>query len=395
MKLLHVLSSLDPAGGGPMEGVLQSSLECVRLGHRIEVATLDAPDSKFLDGYPLPVHALGPARSGYAYASSFVPWLRAHAADYDAVIVNGLWQYHGLGTWRALRGTGVPCFVFTHGMLDPWFKKAYPLKHAKKWLYWPWADYRLLRDAEAVLFTCEEERLLARRSFWLYRAREVVVSFGTRAPPDGAARLREVFLTAHPALRGKRLLLFLSRIHEKKGCDLLIDAFARVARDRPDLQLVMAGPDQNGWGATLQAQAARLGIADRITWPGMLRDDLKWGAFHAADAYVLPSHQENFGIAVAEALGCGLPVLISDKINIWREIEAGGAGIVERDTIEGCERSLRRWLELSPEHRSAMRESAMRLFLQRFTVEAMARSLLDVVGAARVKLPSPAELPAV
>lgn len=392
MKLLHVLSSLDPAGGGPMEGVLQSSLECVRLGHRVEVATLDAPDAKFLDGYPLPVHALGPGRSGYAYASSYVPWLRAHAADYDAVIVNGLWQYHGLGTWRALKGSGVPYFVFTHGMLDPWFKKAYPLKHLKKWLYWPWADYRVLRDAEAVLFTCEEERLLARKSFWLYSAREVVVSFGTTPPPVGAERLREVFLTAHPALRGKRLLLFLSRIHEKKGCDLLIEAFSRVARERPDLQLVMAGPDQSGWRATLEAQAARLGIADRVTWPGMLRDDLKWGAFHAADAYVLPSHQENFGIAVAEALGCGLPVLISDKINIWREIETAGAGIVEPDTAEGCERALRHWLDLPETDRTLMRARAMALFSQRFTVEAMARSLIEVVGAARAKQPSAAAL---
>lgn len=381
MKLLHVVASLDPAGGGPMEGVLQSSLAGIRLGHSMEVATLDDPAAAFLAAYPLKVHALGPAWTKYGYTARLVPWLRQHAADFDGVIVHGLWMYHGIGTWRALRGLQVPYYAFTHGMLDPWFKKAYPLKHLKKWLFWPWSDYRVLRDARAVLFTCEEERRLARQSFWLYRAREVVVSFGTAAPPTDSERLRAVFLDAYPALRGRRLLLFLSRIHEKKGCDLLIEAFARIAREHADVQLVVAGPDASGLAPVLQARAQALGVADRISWPGMLRGDLKWGAFHAAQAYLLPSHQENFGIAVAEALGCSVPVLISDKVNIWREIETAGAGLVETDTVDGCERLLRRWFACTVAEQAEMRARALRLFNARFTVEAMARSIIEVAQA--------------
>lgn len=379
MKLLQVMPTLDPVWGGPMEGVLQSSLACVRLGHQVEVLTLDAPDAPFLVGYPLPVHALGPGKSGYLYTPRYVPWLRAHAADYTGVIVNGLWQYHALGAWRALSGSGVPYFAFTHGMLDPWFKQTYPLKHLKKSLLWPWADYRMLRDARAVLFTCEEERLRARQTFRRYRAREAVVSFGTASPPADGHHLREAFLDRFPELRGRKLLLFLSRIHEKKGCDLLVAAFARVAATDPELHLVMAGPDQNGWLPSLQAQAESLGIAARISWVGMLRGNAKWGAFYAAQVYLLPSHQENFGIAVAEALACGLPVLISDKVNIWREIAGADAGVVETDTVDGTERALRRWLGLTAEQRETMRRNAARLFDQRFTVEAMAGSLLDVV----------------
>lgn len=381
MKLLQLLVSIDPAGGGPIEGVLQSGLACVRMGHQVELACCDDPSADFVANCPLPVHALGPMRSGYGYTTRLVPWLKAHAGDYSAVIVNGLWHYASLGCWRALHGTKTPYFVFTHGMLDPWFKRAYPLKHLRKWLYWPWADYRLLRDARAVLFTCEEERRLARQSFWLYRAREKVVSFGTSPPPSDAGRLRTLFRERHPELRDRELLLFLSRIHEKKGCDLLIEAFARVAADRPSLHLVMAGPDQTGWQAVLQARSAELGVADRISWPGMLQGDLKWGAFHAASAYLLPSHQENFGIAVAEALGCGLPVVISDKVNIWREIADADAGIVDVDTVDGTERSLRRWLALTADERAAMGRRAAGLFRERFTVDAMATSLLRVVGA--------------
>ena len=379
MRLLHIIPSVNPHGGGPMEGVRQRGLELQRRGHVVEVASLDDPQADFLHNYPLKVHALGPSSGSYQYNRQLGPWLKAHAATYDAFVINGLWQHHSLAAARTLKQLKRPYFVFTHGMLDPWFKRTYPLKHFKKWLYWPWAEYRVLRDAQAVLFTCEEERLLARESFWLYRAREAVVSYGTAEPPAHAAALRNQFYAALPEIRGKRVMLFLSRIQEKKGCDLLIEAFAHAAHDQPDLHLVMAGPDQSGWQTSLQAQAQALGVAHRISWPGMLQGDLKWGAFYTAEAFVLPSHQENFGIVVAEALGCGLPVLISDKVNIWREIAADGAGFVAPDTVAGTYDNLQRWLRLNADQRARMALQARATFGQRFTVQAMADSLLQVL----------------
>jgi glycosyltransferase involved in cell wall biosynthesis len=109
----------------------------------------------------------------------------------------------------------------------------------------------------------------------------------------------------------------------------------------------------------------------------MLQGDMKWGAFYASEAYVLSSHQENFGIAVAESLGCGVPVLISDKVNIWREIEADGAGIVNPDTLAGSKESLKRWLALDETARQQMEANAKRCFEERFTVEAMAKSIAE------------------
>jgi len=379
VNILHILPSVNPAGGGPVEGVRQRGLRLREMGHSVEVVSLDDPANPFLASYGLPTHALGPVKNFYGYSPRLVPWLKRNGGNYDAVVVNGLWQYHSFGAWRALHGR-VPYFVFTHGMLDPWFKHSYPLKHLKKWLYWPWSDYRLLRDAEAVLFTSEEERRLSRESFWLYSAREEVVAYGTKtADQRDSERLREHFLNAHSALRGKRLVLFLSRIHVKKGCDQLIEAFARVAMRDPDLHLVIAGPDQTGWVSHLKAQAGRLGVADRISWPGLLQGDMKWGAFYASEVFVLPSHQENFGIAVAEALGCGLPVLISDKVNIWREVEADAAGFVAPDTMNGTCELLTRWLALTPAQRLAMRLHARASFDRRFTIDAMAHGLLDVI----------------
>ena len=129
----------------------------------------------------------------------------------------------------------------------------------------------------------------------------------------------------------------------------------------------------------MQALAQQHGVAERISWPGMLRNEMKWGAFYAAEAFVLPSHQENFGIAVAEALGCGLPALISDKVNIWREVDNAHAGLVAPDTLDGTTQLLQRWLALSAAERTAMGAAARALFLANFTVDAMATGLLDVV----------------
>jgi glycosyltransferase involved in cell wall biosynthesis len=380
MKLLHVIASVDPLGGGPIQGVRQYGLRLPELGHSLEVVSLDSPGDSFVREFPLPVHALGPSSLGrYSYSARLVPWLRAYARNYDAVVIDGLWQYHAWATWRALRNSGVPYFVFTHGMLDPWFKRTYPLKHLKKWIYWPWADYRVLRDAKAVLFTSEDERQLARQSFWLYRANEMVVAYGAVSPPPDAERLREVFFSSYPEAREKRLLLFLGRIHEKKGCDLLIECFAGVADQHPDLHLVMAGPDQTGWVSRLKERAQALGIARRITWPGMLQGDLKWGALYSSEVFVLPSHQENFGIAVAEALGCGLPVVISDKVNIWREIQEDKAGLVSPDTFDGTLHALQLWLRLSAADRLQQSANARRCFTRRYTIEAMANSLANVI----------------
>jgi glycosyltransferase involved in cell wall biosynthesis len=383
LKLFRLLRSLNPTGGGIAEGVRQLTPHLAALGVSTTLASLDPPDAPWLVDQPCPALGLGPVATGYGYRRGLPGRIRALAEQHDAVIIEGIWQYHAYATWRALRGAGIPYFVYTHGMLDPWFKRTYPLKHLKKWAYWPWADYRVLRDAAAVLFTTEQERLLARQSFWLYRANERVVGYGTSAPPGDAEQQRELFLNRFPQLRGQRILLFLSRIHPKKGVDLLLEAFAAVADADTRLQLVIAGPDQVGWQAQLQQRAAALGLADRITWPGMLSGDLKWGAFRAAELFCLPSHQENFGIVVAEALACGLPVAIAEPVNIASEVAAAAAGLVHADTAAGTTGALRQWLALPPGEQAQMGKRGLQLFQVRFDFASVARALLPVLRGAR------------
>ena len=371
MKILRCIRSLDPAHGGPLESVTQSTLVLQRRGHQVEIASLDAPGAH---EFPATVHALGPVRGSYGYSASYVPWLKENRARFDAVVVHGIWQYPSFGVWRALHGTPTPYFIFPHGMLDPWFKRTYPLKHLKKLLYWPWGEYRVLRDAAAVLFTSEEERRLARESFALYRAQEVVVNYGTAAPQVDWAAAQEEFLGKFPVLRGQKFFLFLGRLHEKKGGDLLLKAFASLGEKRG--QLVIAGPcADDDYLKHLRELARDL----PVVFTGMLSGNLKWGALRTADVFVLPSHQENFGIAIAEALACGTPVLISQKVNIWREVVNDGGGYAENDDLAGTKRLLERWLEVTPELRAEMSARAQTSFAQRFEINQAVDSFLEVL----------------
>jgi len=355
-----------------------------RAGNEVEVASLDGPtDGPAGDGYQqlvgCPVHACGPAKANYFYSPKLDQWLMANYQRFDGAIVNGLWQYNGVAARKALAGRK-PYVVFAHGMLDPYFKDRYPLKHLKKLVYWIMQEHRTLNASKAVCFTSEEEKRVAGIGFPFCRFNRVVVPYGTMGPSGDPEALKAAFFEIWPGLKGKRYLLFLGRIHPKKGCDLLLEAFAKVAN--PELQLVMAGPDEIGWEAELKTQAARLGIAERITWTGMVRGDAKWGAFYGSEAFILPSHQENFGIAVADALACGVIPLISDKVNIAPDVAADGAGLMESDTLEGTVKLIEDFQGLSAEQRRKMRQLALDCYANRYALKSAAQAVYQAMGLA-------------
>ena len=389
MRLLHIIGTISPEAGGPTESV-RSLLTFGPPDYRGEVISLDPPDSPFLKDLPFTVHALGPTTSAFGYSPRLRPWLKANGHRFDGVVVNGLWQYVGYAAWRTFAGRK-PYVVFSHGMLDPYFKHTFPLKHIKKWVYWLLGEYWILRGAYRVLFTTAAEERLAKQSFWLHRWRGYVVPYGASTSTGDPELEREAFFERCPAVRDRRFVLFLGRIHRKKGCDLLVEAFARVTALDPGLDLVMAGPDQQRWAATLQARAAHLGIASRVHWPGMLKGAAKWGAFRASEVFILPSHQENFGIAVAEALSCHRVVLLADKVNIAEEIAEDGAGFMDVDTIDGTVRMLERWIRLSPEQKHSMGEQAFRTFSIRYDMRRNATRIIRLFDGALNVAPPPAD----
>jgi glycosyltransferase involved in cell wall biosynthesis len=383
MQILYVIDSFSPATGGPPEAVRQLIKATRATGTQVEVVCLDHPEAKFLQDLGCPVHALGQSFLGrYAFSPRLWRWLVANAGRFDGMIMNGVWTFPGFALRSAARRAHRPYGIFVHGALDPWFNRRYPLKRLKKLLYWR-LQYAVLRDAAAVFFTTKTERDLAATSFRPNYWKSVVAPLGIvedeHAVQDPDREI-EAFYGALPGLRGRRFLLFLARIHEKKGCDLLIEAFARVADRAPEVHLVMAGPDQVGMQAKLQSRAEQLGIASRVHWPGMIGGEIKWGALRACDALVLPSHQENFGVSVAEALLAGRPVLLSYPVNVWPEIENDGVGLADDDTLEGTVRLLQRWFGLSAAEQAAMAARAQPCFAARFSLERTAATINEVFG---------------
>ncbi|HEX8330743.1 MAG TPA: glycosyltransferase [Hymenobacter sp.] len=392
MTILHITPDMDPRAGGVCQAVRTMIAGLASYGMQSEVASLDQPTAPYVVAAPFPVHALGPGRAPWGYSSQLGPWLEANFRRFDAVIVHGLWQYTTYAArraWRRCGPTRPPLFVMPHGMLDPYFQRAAGrrLKAARNWVFWKLVEGQVVNEATGVLFTCEEERRLAREPFRPYRPqRELVVGLGVEEPPTFVPAMRTAFEDALPGAPEQPYLLFLSRIHEKKGTDLLVAAYAEGAAGPTGAPLVVAGPGlDTPYGRAVQAQAAGA-PAGAVSFAGMLTGASKWGAFYGAEAFVLPSHQENFGIAVVEALACGKPVLISKQINIWREIDAAGAGLVADDTAAGTRDLLARWARLTAAEKQAMGRRARAAFEEYFAVGPATARLL---GALEAEVPIP------
>jgi glycosyltransferase involved in cell wall biosynthesis len=384
---------MDPKHGGVCQAVRMIISGLQGFAVQNEVVSLDDPESNFLKDDVFTTNALGSATGPWSYNAQLIPWLDENIARFDAVIVHGLWLYYGYAVRKAIAviNADTRLFVMPHGMLDPYFQRApgRKIKALRNYFYWKFIENKLINSANGILFTCEEECRLAREPFRPYRPkRELVVGLGADQPPAYTRDMDVAFHEKVPGLLTSPYILFLSRIHEKKGVDLLIKAYAelktKLAGSQSTLpKLVIAGPGlETSYGNEIKHLAYdTLGLQNNIFFPGMLIEDSKWGAFYGCEAFVLPSHQENFGIAVIEALGCGKAVLISNQVNIWREIESVGGGLIAEDTLEGTQKTLERWFHFSSEEKRRMGERAFSCFSNSFSKAPASKRFLDAMNS--------------
>lgn len=392
-KILRVISSMDPKIGGPSQGIRNSIPALKDLGVYNEVVCLDSPNASYLGKDTFTIHAIGPSKGPWAYSKILIPWLKANASNFDAIIIHGLWQFSSYAVYRALKDFNsrlTPYFVMPHGMLDPYFQKTpdRKIKAIRNWLFWKFFEHKVVNNASGILFTCQEELLLARQTFKPYKpTKELNVGYGIQAPPVYQDSMNRAFKSHCKKLADKPFLLFLSRVHQKKGIDLLIEAYSKWAiKDDKNIafDLVIAGPGlETNYGKLLLKMVDKNGvIKNHIHFTGMLSGDAKWGAFYGADAFILPSHQENFGIAIVEALACNKPVLISNKVNIWREIKNEHAGLVENDDLIGTSNLLSKWEGLTFNEKEMMSEHAKKAFLKHYAIKPAAKRLNDALSKA-------------
>jgi glycosyltransferase involved in cell wall biosynthesis len=251
----------------------------------------------------------------------------------DIVHIHSIYLFHSTVGALLCRRARVPYVIRPHGTLDPYLRRRH---RVGKWLHEIIVERHSFKGAAAIQFTAAEEMALATQSRagrrLLKSAVGVFVPNGVAIPEVSESGPPEAdsegLLQQFPELRGKRILLFLGRINFKKGLDLLAAAFARLCANRADIHLLIAGPDNEGYELRVKEWLRAANVLDRVTFAGMLRGTYKTAAFKIADMFVLPSYSENFGIAIAEAMAQSLPVIVSDRVNIWREIAEAAAGLV-------------------------------------------------------------------
>ena len=338
-RLIHLIQSSDPRTGGVIEAVNRLNDEFLKRN----------------------------------FDSKVICEKRYQIYKNDIIFSHGLWQWPGLKAWQNYNLQGNPYLIFPHGMLDPWFKKNYPFKHLKKQLYWLWRQGQIMKDAHAVCFTTDEERNLAQKTFTPYKCNEYVTGLGVTNPSNDSKLEISSFLSSFPKLKDKRILLYLGRFHPKKGVDLLIKSFLKESNK--DDVLLLAGPldHRDNFISYLQTLTHN---KTQIVWSGMLKGNLKWGALRIADSLILPSHQENFGMVIAEALSVGTPVFLTNKVNLWREVIDSNAGFVANDDMDGISDLLIKWI--SKEHLHCI-NNAERCFREKLHISHTVEKIISIL----------------
>jgi glycosyltransferase involved in cell wall biosynthesis len=336
LRILHVLATLDPQSGGPAQACLEMAQSVAERGHQVSIFTtefaLDGHDGKAsglerFAALDIRTFPLDPPRF-WKRSVALGRALKREIRDFDVAHIHSLYLFHDWAAARACRRVAIPYVVRPHGLLDPYIRRRH---RGRKLLMELAFQNKALASAAAIHYTAELEREIS--TPYAHGAPPVVIPLGVKIPADrslpSAAQREEAF----PGLAGKTVMLFLGRLHRKKGLDLLIPALAAARRQHPELHLILAGPDD---GALTQTTGliAQCGLQEHITVTGMVEDRQKMTTFANTDFFVLPSYSENFAIAAVEAMSHGLPVIVSDRVNIHPDISAAGAGQVVNCTIQ-------------------------------------------------------------
>lgn len=384
MRILHIIHSVNPAHGGTTTAIKSLVSSCEAAGHFSPVITLDAPDSSWLKDWTTSVAAAGPALTHFGWTPNLEQLLYHEIALCDLVVVHGLWQYHGMAAHKVCRDLNKPYLVYPHGMLDPWALRQTWIKRLRKAIIWLFTTKYLLKDASRLCFTCEEEHASALPALKHLKTLPAILALGVEDIPDEITKLKNEGEAQYSGLYPKRVLLFLGRLHPKKGCDILLEGFANWTKKNgadSGIHLRMAGPPSSGeYLEHLHKLCGKLDLivdAD-VSFPGMLTGRAKWQALASADALILPSFQENFGIVVGEALACKVPVLLSNRVNIWRWITEAGAGFVAHPSVSGVEILLDQWFTQNQENDARMRHQARQLYESRFSQKKTTRKFLEL-----------------
>ena len=340
VKVLHVIPSVAARDGGPSRAVIEMCQALRRNGVETLIATTDADGPDQLDvatGQPTSYRETPviffhrQATESFKYSRSLAQWLDQHIADFDLVHIHAVFSHASMAAAKACRKKDVPYIVRPLGTLDPWSLKQ---KQWKKDLFWHLGVKQMLHQADAIHYTTVGEKEAAEASLGLKRG--VVVPLGIDETLLIGTREEEAPLWIGP------YILVLSRLHPKKGLEVLVRAFLSVVQ-KPEFEswnLLLAGEGEAGYVSSLKNLVKTNGGNGNVVFTGWLEGDKRDNTLRHASLLALTSYQENFGLCVVEALGCGVPVLLSPHVNIADDVERAGAGWVSPVNIAALEQAL-------------------------------------------------------
>ena len=337
LRVLHISTGLSVELGGPPQVVQQLTTALTKLGVDCSIAACvgELGRSKAgIRGLPIPgvnVHMFetSPLADVWsAHSGAIARFLRDQIDTYDLVHVHELWHHPGFAAFRAARSEGVPFVLTPHGALEDWSLRHKALK--KRIYMWAIQD-RILRTANMLHALSESE---SKRIAELgYETPVAVVPNGVDGESYYDLPDTREFLEKYPLLVGRKVLLFLGRLHVKKGLDILARSFTKIATRFPNVALLVVGPDEHGNRYEMEAVLREAGVLDQVVFTGTLTGREKLASMGCADVFVLPSYSEGFSMATLEAMAAGLPVVISDKCNFPEVAEHDAGFVVSVDEV--------------------------------------------------------------
>jgi glycosyltransferase involved in cell wall biosynthesis len=315
------------------------------------------------------VEAFSPNRMRWMVDHSLRQRLKRTIRASSGVHIHGIWEAHCVMTAWASRSCKRPYVVSVHGMLEEW---ALRHKRIKKALYAALVETRVLHGA-ACLRALTADEVDDYRRLGLTNPIAIVPS-GVEVPPCVKA---DLFWERYPHLAGKRIVLFLGRLHQKKGLHLLLKAWSQIAQRTDRDHLVTAGPDSDNMRASLESMVNELDLRSSVTFAGMMSGESKWAALAAATLFVLPSFSEGFSVAVLEALAMGLPSIVTLPCHI-PEVAAHNCGWVVQPAVEPIQDALEKFLRLSSFEAISMGKRGRELASQRFHWSVVGKQMAEV-----------------
>jgi glycosyltransferase involved in cell wall biosynthesis len=373
-RIIHVTSSISRHGGGIPPVIWSLAGQTQKLGGQSIIGGLrdnhSEIDSDDASGKVITGEVLGPRALGFS------PQLRralnAEVTSSDMVHVHGLWMYPGLLAAALSRRKGCKRMVSPHGMLEPWALKHSAIKkRLASWFF----ERRNLHTADCLHALCAREA----QNFRNYGLRNPIAIIPNGVNLNGltAGQGDDHVLQEYPGLKDRKVILFLSRVHPKKGLPDLLHAWVNARPGQNNWALLVVGPDESGHEAELQKMADDLGIRQDIIFAGPAYGERKSRLLSFADAFVLPSHSEGFSMAVLEAAAAGLPILLTTECN-FPELAAAGAAIEVPAGLAGVSEGLSHFLALTDSERKQMGSRGLELVRQSYTWPAIARQMMAV-----------------